>query len=174
MKPMDANGFCELTEGEMHLWDSFKRWESKLKVVPPVNTELFLRALPCCTVRDAQCSSISQAIPMRTLAAVPKPIQPHRHGKAAAWLELSLLTQHLKSGLNLLLYFSLNTVFPHTVVTHLAELVLHFLDPPDFRGVNCGSIRLSFFFSKFFFVLVLEEHNDKIIKIYPRALAELY
>lgn len=111
MKPMEANRFCELTEGEMHLWDSFKRRESKFKVVPPVNTELFLRALPCCTVRDAQCSSISQAIPMWTLAAVPKPIQPHRHGKAAAWLELSLLTQHLKSGLNLLLSFSLNIVF---------------------------------------------------------------
>lgn len=50
----------------------------------------------------------------------------------------------------------------NAVVTHLTELVLHFLDPPDFWGINCGSIWLSFFLFKFFFVLVLEENNDKI------------
>lgn len=47
------------------------------------------------------------------------------------------------------------------VDTYLAELVLHFLDSPDFWGIDCGSIRLSFFFSEFFFVLVLKENSDE-------------
>jgi len=44
---------------------------------------------------------------------------------------------------------------------YLTELLLHFLDSPDLWGINCGSIWLSSFLIKFFFVLVLKENNDK-------------